>query len=232
VFFIIGVYYIITRGKSLQFTLCFSAVAFIVIIGLFGLFGFGVPAIYERTFLYLFLFVPLVAALGLRELRDAIPALVKRYYHRQTTRYDTQVKHMVFPVVVVVLLLLIAVPSHLSIPYYEMISEKEYESFVWIHENLNNYRDANHTYTTGAVQPYKASPFSAVTGLYIVTSSMHPLLRYNLHDAMESFLADRASNTSFLKKYGITVVYGSCDNRNLTMIHPQVYLYRDDFIQG
>jgi hypothetical protein len=227
VLFVIGIYYVITRGKSLQFTLVFSSIAFIMIIGLYSLFGYGIPVVYDRSFLYLFLFVALVAAAGLREIRSIVTTLIVRYVPKKIPRYDTQVKHLVFPMLVVVLLLLTAVPAHLSTPYYKMISEDDYESFVWIRENIGRYRDANHTYTTGAVHPYKASPFSAVTGLYIVTSSMHPLLRYTLHNTMEEFLADRCRNTSFLLKYGIRVVYGSSNNSNLTMIHPKVYLYPD-----
>lgn len=229
--FVLGYYYIITRGKSLQFTLGFSAVAFIAIIGLYSILGFGIPVLYDRSFLYLFVFVALVAAIGLRELRDVIPTLVNKYHTRQITRYDTQLKQMVIPLVIVILLLFTAVPSHLATPYYKMISEKDYESFTWIQENINTYRDANNTYTTAAVHPYKASPFSAITDLYIVTSSMHPLIRYSLHDEMESFLADRGRNTSFLKKYGITVVYGSCDNSNLTLVYPKVYLYTNPVLK-
>ena len=225
VLFIIGIYYVVIRGKSLQFTLCVSSVAFITIIGLFSVLGVGIPIMYERSFLYLFVFVPLVAAIGLREVRDAIPTFLNTYVPRQITRYDKHLKHTIIPLVIIILLLITAVPTHLNTPYYKMISEKDYESFTWIRNNINSYRDANHTYTTAAVHPYKASPFSAITGLYIVTSSMHPLLRYSLHNDMESFLADRGRNTTFLNKYRITVVYGSCDNSNLTMIYPHVYLY-------
>jgi hypothetical protein len=225
VLFVLGYYYIITKGKSLQFTVGFSAVAFIAIIGLYSILGFGIPVLYDRSFLYLFVFVVLVAAIGLRELRSVVATLVTRYVPQKIPRFDTPVKHLVFPVVVVVLLLFTAVPAHLSTPYYKMVSEKDYASFVWIRENIDSYRDANHSYTMAAVHPYKASPFSAITGLHIVTSSMHPVLRYTLHDAMESFLADQCRNTTFLEKYKITVIYGSCDNSNLTIIYPKVYLY-------
>jgi hypothetical protein len=227
VLFFIGLYYVIIRGKSLHFTLCFSSVVFIVIIALFSIFGFGMPAIYERSFLYLFLFVPLVAAIGLREIRDALVALLNRYYPHPETRNKKHLKQMIIPLSVVLLLLVTAVPAHLDTPYYKMIGEKDYESFVWIREHIEWYRDENHSYSTGAVDPYKASPFSAITGLYIVTSSWHPVIRYDLTDAMESFFADQGRNTTFLKKYRITVIYGSCDNRNLTMIYPQVYLFTD-----
>lgn len=225
VFFIIGMYYVFIRRKSLLFTLCFSSIAFIVVIGLYSFLGYGVAILYERSFLYLFVFVPLVAAFGLREVREWITSLMTKFIQRKLPIFDTKIKHIIFPVVVVFLLLCTAVPAHLDTSYYKMVKEDEYASFLWIRENIDRYRDENNSYMTGAVHPYKASPFSAVTGLHIVTSSMHPLLRYELYDDMQSFLVDRARNTSFLIKYRISVVYGYCDNRNLTMIHPMVYLY-------
>lgn len=223
--FVIGGYFVISRGKSLQFTLCFSALSFIIIVGLFGVFGYGMSIMYERSFLYLFLFVILVAAIGLRELRDAIPMLLNKYYPSQITRYDKHLKHTFIPIVIVCLVLISAVPTHIETPYYKMISEQDYETFIWIRDNIDTYRDENNTYMVAAVHPYKASPFSAVTGLYILCSSMTPLIRYISSDKMESFFADRGRNTTFLYKNRISVVYGSCDNSNLTMIHPQVYLY-------
>ncbi|MFA5101962.1 MAG: hypothetical protein WC525_02295 [Candidatus Thermoplasmatota archaeon] len=231
VLFVIGAYYVITRGKSLQYALYLNAVVFIMIIGLFSVFGFGIPIVYERSFLYLFLFVSLIAAFSLRELRSILALMMMKYVPRKLPRFNRQTAHLVIAVVVTIILLFTVVPKHLSTPYYKMIKEEEYDSFIWIRENIDDYRDANHTYLVGAVHPYKASPFSAVTGLNIVTSSMHPLIRYDLQDDMQSFLADRARNTSFLVKYKISVVYGSCDNQNLTMVHPNVYLYTGNYSQ-
>jgi hypothetical protein len=106
-----------------------------------------------------------------------------------------------------------------------MITEQDYETFTWIHDHINDYRDANHTYQRAAVDPYKASPFSAVTGLYIISSSMNPVYGYGLVGQMQTFLQDHCRNTSFLDKYQLSVIYGNAQNTNLTMIHKQVYLY-------
>lgn len=231
VMFILGIYYVITRGKSLHIALLFSSIAFIVIIGLYSLFGYGIDLVYDRTFLYLFLFVPLVAAFGLCELRSMIATRVMSYVPQRIFRYDKQVKHLVFPAVVVIILLFTVVPSHLSIPYYKMINEEDYESFVWIRENLGRYHDINHTYARAAVHPYKASPFSAITGLHIATSSMHPVIRDWFWSDMLSFLDNQCKDTEFLIRNRITVVYGSCNNSNLMMIYPKVYLYRDLFFE-
>lgn len=228
-FFLIGVFYVVMREKSLQFTLCFSALSFLMIIGLFSIIGYGSAAIYERSFLYLFLFVALIAAFGTRELRDEVSILLHKYMSQHKTRYWKHLEKMIVPLIVIILLIITVVPVRLETPYYKMISEDDYEAFTWIRENIDRFRNENNSYLTAAVQPYKASPFSAITGLHIRISSMHPVLYYwNLHiEDMEAFLADQCRNTTFLDKYKITVVYGSCDNKNLTMVHPNVYLYMD-----
>ena len=67
--------------------------------------------------------------------------------------------------------------------------------------------------------------FSAVTGLYILSSSMNPVYHYDLVSAMETFLRNKCTNTSFLDKYQLSVIYAEADNQNLTKIHENVYLY-------
>jgi hypothetical protein len=42
---------------------------------------------------------------------------------------------------------------------------------------------------------------------------------------METFLAEKCTNTSFLDKYKLSIIYGDADNQNLTKIHDKVYLY-------
>ncbi|HUT00132.1 MAG TPA: hypothetical protein VMY59_07445, partial [Candidatus Thermoplasmatota archaeon] len=73
--------------------------------------------------------------------------------------------------------------------------------------------------------PFKASPFTVVTGLYTISSSMSPLYGYNLVEKMETFLREKCTNTSFLDKYKLSIIYGNADNDNLTKIHENVYLY-------
>ena len=69
-----------------------------------------------------------------------------------------------------------------------MINEEDYKAFNWIEANINDYRDENNTYDIAAVDPFKASPFSTITGLYIISSSMHPTYGFNLHNDMEHFI--------------------------------------------
>jgi hypothetical protein len=224
IFLVIGLYFSISKGKALVRTLSFSAISFILIIGLYDRFGYGIPIIYERTFLYLFLIVALTAGFGISELRRYIQTVVEKIQMKKITRYKKYLGYLV-PVTVVIILLFTAVPAHIEIPYYTMINETEYTSFTWINNNIHLYRDANHSYERAAVDPYKASPFTAVTGIHTISTSMSPLYGYELAGVMEQFLNEKCVNTNFLNTYRLSVVYGECNNTNLTMIHEKVYIY-------
>lgn len=221
---IIGVYFAFIKGKALLQTLSISAIAFIIIIGLYDKFGYGFPSIYERLFLMLFLLVVLIAGFGLSEIRRTLTDLL------QSERFNTIKKRIknidiLIPVTLGIVILLIAIPAHLNTPYYQMITEQDYETFTWIHDHISDYRDANHSYARAAVDPYIASPFSAATGLYTISSSMNPVYGYELAEKMQTFLQEKCTNTSFLVTYHLSVIYGDATNSNLTKIHDQVYLY-------
>ncbi len=198
--FTMGVYFSFTSGKAFKRTLSFSCIIFIIIIGLYIRFGYGPPILYERTFLYLFLLVTLIAGLGLSELRRYIENIIKNIIEKNTLKkYKKLLKNfkIIGPVVICLILILTVVPIHMKIPYYQMIDEKDYETFIWLKDNIENYRDENHSYERAAVHPFIASPFSAVTGLHIVSSSMHPIIEYNLKNKMENFLNENVLTPLF-----------------------------------
>lgn len=221
---IIGAYYAFSKGKAIQRTIVLSTIAFIILIGLYDRVGYGLPIMYERSFMYLFLMVALIAGYGIGELRRLLIENREKIFPK---KYEFISKNIgvITPVFIVLLLVATAVPAHFDIPYYQMIDETDYETFNWLKDNIDSYRDENHPYKTAAVDPFKASPFSTITGLYIVSSSMHPIHGYSLHTEVETFLSNKCVDTNFLERYGISVVYSSCDNDNLTMIYPNVYLY-------
>jgi hypothetical protein len=222
---IVGVYTAFAKGKSLQRTFVLSAFVFIIIIGLYDKFGYGIIIMYERSFIYLFLIVTLLGGWGLSELRRIINENSEKI---PLKHYQKFYKHMgvLVSVVLCLSLMITVIPAHCDIPYYQMITENEFETFSWIHDNINSIRDKTHSYDTGVIDPFKAAPFSAITGLYIISSTMSPIYGYNLHSEVEQFLRDQCKNTSFLQKYDISVIYSSdCDNKNLTVVYPNVYLY-------
>jgi hypothetical protein len=224
VLFALGIYLSFTRGKTTLRTLSFSALAFVTVIGLYDKFNYGIPVMYERSFLYLFLMVTLIAGYGMHELRKIIRDLLKKPLFK---KYKHIVKHsaIIAALLIPILLIATAVPAHLDIEYYHMIDEEEYKTFIWMRENLDDFRDENHSYDRCAIDPFKASPLSAVTKLCTIFSTMHPLYSYMICDEIKSFLKEGCINTSFLEKHRISVIYGECNNEDLMMIHPKVYLY-------
>lgn len=224
ILFIFGAYFSFTRGNSIKKTLSILALVFILIIGLYDIVGYGFPIIYERTFLYLFIPVILIAGLGLREIRNTIFQMNKTKIFK---KYKKELKnlYLIAPFAICLIILVIGVNAHAGIQYYEMIDEQEYETFVWIRDNIDNFRDENNTITTGVLHPFKASPFSAVTGLYIISSNMVPIHGIEKQYEVKEFLDDKCRDTDFLDKYKIGLVYGNCKNENLTKVYDKVYLY-------
>jgi hypothetical protein len=175
--------------------------------------------------MYLFLMVALIAGWGLGELRRTITETSERFLPKQYANLK-EYAGIIVPVAACLLLVTATVPAHFDIPYYQLIDEDDYETFIWIEENIDSFRDENHSYDQAAVDPFKASPFSAITRLYIVSSTMHPIPGYEYHKEVSTFLNNGCIDTSFLEKFDVSVIYNSyCNNANLTMIYPNVYLY-------
>jgi len=227
---IVGVYFAFSKGKTIIRTIGLSALAFIILIGLYDKLGYGLPIMYERSFMYLFVMICLLAGWGLAEFRWSLTELVLDYLPVKDGKVnmDAKIKYasMVIPFIIVIILAMTTVPAHTDIPYYHMINETDYETYEWINENIESYNNQNQTYDRAAVDPYKASPFSAITRLYIVSSTMHPIPGYRYHQEVSTFLNNGCTDTSFLETFDVSVVYNSqCNNENLTMIYPYVYIY-------
>jgi len=58
---ILGVYFSFTRGRTIHRSLSLSVFGFIGFIGLYSNFGYGLPIMYERSFLFLFLTITIIA---------------------------------------------------------------------------------------------------------------------------------------------------------------------------
>jgi hypothetical protein len=224
ILFIIGIYYSFTKGKSLTQSLCISSIIFIVIIGLYDKIDYGSPFFYDRIFLYLFLFVALIAGFGLREVRTPFKNIIEKNILKNKKQLSKEFR-FALPILVCIFLFVTAVPAHVSIPYYQMINEEEYETFIWLRDNIEVFRDEYHPYDRAAVNPFMASPFSAITGLHIVTSSMQPIISYDKHTEMKKFLNQDCTNINYLEQNQISVIYGQCNNPNFTGIYENVYLY-------
>ncbi len=221
---IIGVFAAFAHGSMATRTMSLSAMAFMAIIMLYDRFGYGIVIMYERSFLYIFLMVALLGAWGLVWLSRWSIELTKNYYDKLSQKKWNLI-HKALPAIIVLFILASAIPAQMDIPYYHMISNSEYEEFQWLSGEVESLKQENVTLERGIIDPYKASPFSAVTGLYIISSSMSPTYGYSRHEAVLDFLINGCINQSFLDQYDIDVVYATnCENENLTSIYDNIYL--------
>jgi hypothetical protein len=122
----------------------------------------------------------------------------------------------------VAVLLIISTGIHIQTDYYHMISEQEYDDFVWISKNLNE------SYGKAILDPWKAVPFRAVTQKKVYHS--WPQGPNSEHEAkvkrINEFFDNECQNTSFLVANGISIVYtsGPCSNIDLVRVHERVYI--------
>jgi hypothetical protein len=222
---IIGVYYSIVNGKTIIRTIFLSIIAFISLIILYDRYGYGMPIMYERSFTYLFLLISLLAGLGLTELTKTFSKILGKNLKKINVK-NMKILHYILPSLLILILISTTIPAHINIPYYHIIDENEFETYSWIKENIKDYYQNGFENNKGVVDPFKASPFSAITGLNIISLSMSPLYGYEYHDEVELFLNNECKNTKFLQKFGASVISSSnCNNNNLTMIYPNVYIY-------
>jgi len=122
--------------------------------------------LYERSFLFLFLMITLLSGYAI----FVLSRLIKDFISKKNFIKNPKVKKIFprfIPYIFLFLIFCLAFPVHMNIPYYQMISEEEYETFVWIDNNIESYNNQTINYDTAAVDPFKASPFCAVSNLYI-----------------------------------------------------------------
>ena len=122
--------------------------------------------------------------------------------------------------VLVGVILALGIPDRQETPYYHMIDEADYQAFVWVRENVSK------DYKKAILDPWKATAFSAITGKSIYTR-IHSYPMPKDEEAHE-FLDKGCSDTAFLRKNGISIVYTleECQNPDLTEVSENIYLLK------
>lgn len=227
--FFLASFMAIYKGKSLQRSLFLSSLSFISIIFLYDKFNFGLPILYDRAFSYLFLFVTVLAGYGLAWIREYVEKGMKYIVKIKESfeERDIITKGVGIGVVLILCFIIIffTVPVHKEETYYKILNEREFERFEWIRCNIDDYKDEYHSFERAAIEPTKASIFSAVTGIYTISSTFWPKYGEKIEQEMRTFLHEGGKDIDFLEKHDISVIYGECKNENLEMIHKNVYLY-------
>ena len=101
-----------------------------------------------------------------------------------------------------------------------MITEQDYEAFVWVKENIGE------GYEKAILDPWKATAFTAITGKKVYgRTQRYPGERA---ERASEFLKEGCHDTGFLRENGITIVYSlfDCDNPDLIELRPHVYILK------
>jgi hypothetical protein len=203
------------RGKE-NYGLALGLLAVLLMLTVFFTFHYGLSIMYERGLMFMMLMLGVVAGAGLAWIRNIgfnewlnAKILIPKFL-----RYSG----WAFCLVLVGITLYISIPDHQGTPYYHMIDDKDYQTFVWIRDNVSEAHDR------AVLDPWKATAFTAITGKHIYTR-IHEAPKPS-DDAVAEFLEDGCKDTSFLQKKGVSIVYTRepCQNPDLVQVREWVYL--------
>jgi len=235
--FFISAAIIIWKGRKMERAMLLASIAFISIIFLYNKYKYGIQVMADRSFLYAYLTITVIAAYGIAYIGEVskkliiavkfLPHRIKLYFPHIHISRKKMVKILKIGMIAMLLILVsaFAVPAHKKASYYKMVKEKDFENFEWLARNINRYRDANHSFDRAAILPSYAGVFSAVTGIYTISSSTWPRYGKDKSSDMYKFLLDGCKNISFLARYGLSVIYDECNCSNLTKIHDKTFLF-------
>lgn len=220
---VIGSFFAIVMGRRLLRTIFLSSISFMTIIFLYDKYGYGVQVVRDRVLLFLYLVLLLIISYGIVSVVSYSKYLLK--YIRLPL--SNKMFSVLLTVILSFLILFYAYPSHKEERYYKLVSAKEFESYEWLRLHIDEYRDENHSFDRAAVFPQVAGVFSAVTGIYTISSNIWPVYGKQIADEMYDFIINKCNNTDFLEKYGLSVVYApyGVENEYLNEVHNNTYLY-------
>ena len=216
---VLGTFVLTIKGGKVRYGLVLGLLALLLMLVTFFTFHYGISIMYERGLMFMMLMVGIVAGAGLMAVKNLQPPEWLNVSTRVTT--ITRYAGWLFCLVLVGVTLYISIPERQVLPYYHMIDDDEYQTFVWVKENVGE------EYERAILDPWKATPFAAITGKYIYTR-IH-IAPTSTDEEVEKFLNDGCRDTAFLKAKGITIVYteGECNNSDLTQVREHVYLLKE-----
>jgi hypothetical protein len=215
---ILGVLVLALRSGKKNYGLILGLLAMLAMLVMFFTFHYGIPIVYERGLMFTMLMVGIMAGAGLMAVKNLAEWLTIKngiFYH--VVRY----LGWFCCLVLVGITLFISIPDRQNISYYHMINDEDYQAFVWIKANVGE------GYDRAILDPWKATPFTAITGKKVYTR-IHSFPQ-PIDEEARRFLEGGCSDTAFLKKNGISIVYteGECRNPDLTQVNKNIYLLKE-----
>jgi hypothetical protein len=209
---LLGVFWLSLKGGVKNYSLVLGLVVMAAMVAIFYTLHYGVDLVYLRGILYMLLILGMVAGAGLMAIKNLkLPERLGLPDYLRKVGY-------VLALVLVVVILVIAIPARQNAKYYHIIDDDDYETFVWIKKNVDD------SYSKALLDPWKATPFAAITGRYVYTRiHMGP---DEITAGASKFLTEGCRDTGFLKENGVSLIYTrqEVDNPDLVPVHEWVYL--------
>lgn len=212
---LLGTFWLAFKGGVKNYSLVLGLLVLVAMLAVFFTLHYGVDLIYLRGIIFTLFILGIVAGAGLMavknlKLPDAIPVpgLARRIGYP-------------LALALVVVILVIAIPARQNTPYYHMIDDDDYATFVWIRDNVDD------SYKRAILDSWKGTPFTAITGKYVHTK-IHMAPDATTRRADE-YLAGGCRDTDFLRRNGISIVYTQQEvsNPDLVEVNKWVYLLKE-----
>lgn len=206
--FLAGFYLLATTEDKKSLSLLLTTIVLILTIFVFANFNLNFIIPYQRVYIPLFLFMSVVASRGYIELLS----LNKKNSHAGTALF----------ILFLLVTLALSIQSGIAAQYYHVINQQDYQSFLWIKNNLNSA-------ATAVLDPWRAKAFGPITGIRVYSvipfepnPSYLPLL-----NSTYAFFLSNCTDTRFLIRNNISIVYTSstCQNANLTLVNTNTYTF-------
>ena len=227
---LVGTFVLSIKGGRGNYSLISGFLALLVMLAVFYTLHYGLVMLYLRGMLFMMMMMSIVAGAGLAILwRLDIPLLTDLKIRRPGIVGATGI---FLGLIFIGATLAVAIPDRQAIPYYYMIDSVDYDSFIWIGENVDEASGK------AILDPWKATAFTAITERHVSTRIHMAAFAEQL--AAYDFIRDGSSNTTFLKENGVSIVYTrvteaggetieySVDNPDLIEVAKNIYLIKEE----
>jgi hypothetical protein len=211
----LGIAALALRGGRKYFGLILGLLLLLLMLVVRFSFHYGNDVMYFRGLLYTMLMMSVIAGVGLMLVRKI--RLPERLNIWPKLSWLTKNIGGILCLVVIGLTLYLAIPARQQTPYYHMISEEDYQAFVWIKDNVPG------GYQKAILDPWKATAFTAVTGKNIFTRITVSPQSQDIEAV--TFLDGGCRDTAFLRDNGISLVYTPVPVMNADLVEVRQYVY-------
>jgi hypothetical protein len=215
---LLGAYLLMIKKDKTNYGLVLGLLVLLLMYFIFQYYGYGISMMYLRGFQYICLMMSIVAGAGLMGIKEFQLPISFGYW----VQSNVLVRNIgrILCVIVIGMMLYLAIPAQQQSYYYHMIDDTDYQSFIWIKNNLGS------EYNKAVLDPWEGVPFTAITGKNVYAWII--VEPDNNDRSAYAFLSDGCKDTNFLKKNGISIVYTreACNNPNLVEVAKYIYVLK------